>query len=142
MSPINLRKESPGLSISTRAETRFEIKASCRYWWSSLKGESNFGFGRTGDLSIRGVSVATAVLPLVGSPIMLEIDLPRLFRAEHLELGLPHIAGVDPHQSSYLVLTAEGVVLRYLSEVEGFAARITHVSFVNQNVNQNEDTFE
>jgi hypothetical protein len=103
-----------------RDGSRYEIDASCRFWWITLVDQAHFGSGRISDLSVAGVSVSTPILPLVGSSIMLEIDLPRSSR-----VGRPG--------GSYLLLAAEGRVLRHHPQGGGFAARITHASFANTN---------
>ncbi len=102
-----------------RTGPRYEIDASCRFWWTALVEQTHFGSGRISDLSVAGVSVSTPILPLVGSSIMLEIDLPRSSR-------------VGRSEDSYLLLAAEGKVLRHHPQGGGFAARITHASFANQ----------
>lgn len=133
MSSIILRRAIPDLSSDKRARSRFEISAACRFWWPSIGGLASVGSGRIANLSIRGVSVATPILPLLGSPLMIEIDLPRLFRAEQLELAVPIAAGEDQHPDSYLLLNAEGVVVRHRGDGEGFAAEITFARFAIQN---------
>ena len=60
-----------------RAPTRFQIVASCRFWWSGSSGNVNFATGMTRDLGSAGVCVIAEVLPLPGALVMLEIDLPR-----------------------------------------------------------------
>ncbi len=119
MSTYNIQPNSLPSTECTRSGTRFEIDASCRFWWTALVDQSYFGSGRIADLSIAGVAVNTSILPLVGSSIMLEIDLPRSSK-------------VGRSDDSFLVLAAEGKVLRHHPQGDGFAARITHASFTSQ----------
>lgn len=103
-----------------RAEARFLISATCRFWWAAVAGDCSFGCGRTTDVSAQGVFVtAASMVPLLGAPIMLEIDLP---------------PGTEAHPTdvSHLLLAAEGVVVRHHAQSSGFAARIRHASFSKQ----------
>jgi hypothetical protein len=99
-----------------RTNTRYAIDASCRFWWTTLAEQANFGGGRITDISVSGVSIRSSILPLVGSSVMLEIDLPRSPRSTQSD-------------DSSLLLTAEGRVLRHHLNGQGFAASITHSSF-------------
>ena len=119
MSSSNRSESAATTMDSKRAEARFQINASCRFWWTAVVGDCSFGCGHTLDLSVQGVSVKTPILPLLGSPIMLEVDLPPS-------------AGTDTIDLSHLLLAAEGVVVRHHAQGIGFAARITHATFAPQ----------
>ena len=61
----------------------------------------------------------TPDLPPHGAVVMLEVDLPRIYGN----------SAEDLCGSTYLLLSAEGTVLRPHGEEEGFAAKISHASF-------------
>jgi hypothetical protein len=96
-------------------EVRFQIAASCRFWWSGSSGGLNFATGMTRDLGSGGVSVIAEVLPLPGARVMLEIDLPRPFDS---------LGQLRPD----LLLRAEGIVLERWSSNKEFAVSITYAS--------------
>lgn len=125
------RRHLPDLSYCRRAESRFEILAPCRFWWPSPSGESVFGFGQTSNLGIGGVFVSTSALPTLGSPIMFEVDLPR-FGTDELDRARGCSDQAEGSPEPLLLLTAEGVVLRYDRAGGGFAASMTQTSFVHQ----------
>ena len=125
------RRPSSDLIHSRRADSRFEILAACRFWWPSPAGESVFGFGQTTNLGVGGVSVSTSILPPLGSPIMFEVDLPR-FGTDDVELSRAPFDQGELAEESFLLLTAEGVVLRHHEAGTGFAATMTQTSFVHQ----------
>jgi hypothetical protein len=101
-----------------RHHTRFQISASCRFWWPEPSGELSFASGQTRNLSSGGVCVSAPVLPVLGTVIMLEIDLPRL--GDHHGESLSHP-----------LLVAEGTVLRHHDKEGEFVARITHATIDN-----------
>ena len=114
-----------------RCDTRFKVSAACRFWWPSATAQPAFGSGQTIDVGIRGVSVSTSVLPPLGSAIMLEVDLPRV------ELDIPEMTLVEADlqmltHDSFLLLTAEGTVLRHHRKGNGFVAVMTQTSFARQ----------
>ena len=118
MKKTDLQGEGRARAGCTRAETRFEIDAHCRFWWTGESEQTRFGAGRTVDVSSRGILVTTPDLPPHGAVVMLEVDLPRIYAD-----GVEDLCG-----STYLLLSAEGTVLRPHGE-EGFAAKISHASF-------------
>ena len=75
--------------------------------------------------------MTASVLPPLGSPIMFEIDLPR-FGTNDVEISRVCFDQPElPHQS-FLLLAAEGLVLRHHVAGIGFAATMTQISFVHQ----------
>ncbi len=97
-----------------RQQVLFQITASCRFWWSGFSGETNFATGKTRDLGSGGVCVIADVLPVPGSVVMLEIDLPR--------------SGDACDQPPELLLRAEGTVLRHQSNEKEFVVVITYAT--------------
>ena len=89
------------------------------------------GLGQTTNLGVGGVFVTAPVLPPLGSPIMFEMNLPRFGTTggdlSQVGFNRPEIA-----QESFVLLTAEGLVLRHHEEGTGFAASISQTSFVHQ----------
>jgi hypothetical protein len=103
-----------------REKVLFQITASCRFWWSGFSGETNFATGKTRDLGSQGVCVIADVLPLPGTVVMLEIDLPRAGDA-HGQL--------QPD----LLLRAEGTVLRHQGNEKEFVVTITYAALDREN---------
>jgi hypothetical protein len=96
-------------------EIRFQISASCRFWWCGASGAMNFATGTTRDLGSGGVCVIAEVLPLLGARIMLEVDLPR---------------AADPFGQLRpdLLYRAEGIVVQHRKGLAEFVATITNAS--------------
>ncbi len=109
----------------------FEVNAACRFWWPSHGGDPAFGLGQTTELGIGSVSVLSSVLPPLGSPLMLEVDLPRLDMSLP-ETALTEFAAPDLSEDPFLLLTAEGTVLHHHREGHGFSALITQTSFAHK----------
>jgi hypothetical protein len=107
--------------LQSRHQVRFQINASCRFWWCDLSGKMNFAAGKTRNLSSGGVCVVSTVVPFLGAVVMLEIDLPRPGDGE-------------TRISSSLLLRAEGTVLRHREREGEFVAMITHATFDNANI--------
>ncbi len=124
MNKTDLQGEGSFRTRCTRAETRFEIDAHCRFWWTAESEQTRFGAGRTVDVSSRGILVVTPDLPPHGAVVMLEVDLPRIYGGDVDRGGVEELCG-----STYLLLSAEGTVLRPHGEAQGFAAKISHSSF-------------
>ena len=126
-------RESRELGSGLRAHPRFAIGASCRFWWMSPAGECDFGCGRTSDLSVQGMSVMAEVLPPLGSPLMIEVDLPGLHRTDPLAVDLSDALAAAHRKDMVLLLATEGVVLRHHADRGGFSVAITHASVHPQN---------
>jgi hypothetical protein len=103
-----------------RQQVAFQITASCRFWWSSFSGETNFAIGKTRDLGSGGVCVIADVLPSPGAVVMLEIDLPRAGDA---------YGQLRPE----LLLRAEGTVLRHQCNEREFVVMITYATLDREN---------
>ena len=73
----------------------------------------------------------TSILPPLGSAIMLEVDLPRL-EIDLTEMALADADLPELSHEPFLLLTAEGTVLRHHKEGNGFSAVITQTSFAYQ----------
>ena len=72
--------------------------------------------------------MATEVLPLLCSRLMIEVDLPCMDRTDGCTFDLPPSIPADRHGNTCLLLTAEGRVLRHHADGAGFSAEITHAA--------------
>lgn len=72
--------------------------------------------------------MATEVLPLLCSRLMIEVDLPCVDRTDGGTFDLPPSIAAGHRRNACLLLTAEGVVLRHHADGTGFSAEITHAA--------------
>jgi hypothetical protein len=64
--------------MQQRQANRYKSSAPTHYRWSSSEGQSHGGQGKTLDISTCGVFVVAVSCPPVGTPIELEVWLPKL----------------------------------------------------------------
>src|SRR4051812_42003332 len=97
------------IEMQQRQANRYKSSAPTLYRWSSSEGLSRGGEGKTLDISTCGVFVLAVSCPPVGTPIKLEVWLPKLHNA-----------------SPGVRLYGEGQVIRIDRDIKrsGFAATV------------------
>lgn len=88
-----------------RLRARFQIRSTCRFWWSCQSGDLNFGSGTTRNVSSGGVCITASGVPTVGAAVLVEIDLA-------------WEAGSSLESAGERVLRVEGRVIRHETQTQ------------------------